>query len=174
MKMRSNALSIFLCLVTVAGGQPMRGESLKELQARMDKAAIQFKSMTARVSWIVHSEALHEDEPVETGNVTFKKVRPGEVQGLVEFLEPDPKFVSLEKQSLKIYYPKTNMLEVYELEDHADQIYQFLMIGFGTSGTALARDYEMTVLGKETLKGQSVPTIKVQLVPKSAKVRDNY
>lgn len=174
MKMRSNALSIFLCLVTVAGAQPARGESLKELLARMDNAASQFKSMTAQVVWNTHLQALPDDRNEETGRVTIQRVRPGDVQGLVEFKTPDEKFVNLEKQSLRIYYPKIKKLDVYELGDQADQVYQFLMIGFGTSGTALAKDYEMKVLGKETLKGQSVPTIRLQLIPKSAKVRENY
>ncbi|HYL74201.1 MAG TPA: hypothetical protein VEU96_08340 [Bryobacteraceae bacterium] len=173
MKMRSNALSIFLCLVTVAGGQAARAEALKELLARMDKAASQFQSMTAQVVWTTHTEVLNDDSK-ETGKVTLMRVQLGDVQGLVEFKTPDEKFVNLEKQSLRIYYPKIKKLDVYELGDQADQVYQFLMIGFGTSGTALARDYGMTVLGKETLKGQSVPTIRLQLIPKSAKVRENY
>jgi len=173
MKMRSNALSIFLCLVTVAGGQPVRADPLHDLLARMDKAASQFKSMTAQVVWTTHTEVLNDDSK-ETGKVTLMRVQLGDVQGLVEFKTPDEKFVNLEKQSLRIYYPKIKKLDVYELGDQADQVYQFLMIGFGTSGTALARDYGMTVLGKETLKGQSVPTIRLQLIPKSAKVRENY
>jgi outer membrane lipoprotein-sorting protein len=171
--MRSQALSILLCLIATGAANPARGDSKKDLLDRMDKAASAFKAMTADVEWTNHIEALNDDSK-ESGKVTIKKNGPGDVQGLVEFVKPDPKFITLEKQSLRIYYPKTKMSDLYELGDQADQVYQFLMIGFGTSGTSLAKDYDMKVAGKDTVKGQAVTAIRLELIPKSQRVRDNY
>ena len=168
--MRLQVLSIPLCLVSVV--VPGRAESLKEVLARMDKTAKEFKAMTASVVWTTHSAALNENDE-ESGTVTLKRVAGGDIQGLVEFKKPDSKFVTLEKQHLSIYYPKTKTQDVWELGDQADQLYQFLMIGFGTPGTALAREYDMKALGKDTVKSsQGVPTIRLQLVPKNSRIRD--
>jgi len=170
--MRLHVLSIALCLVAAAGA--VHAENLKEIQARMDKTASDFKAMTASVVWTTHTAALNENSE-ESGTVTLKRVRPGDIQGLVEFIKPDSKFVSLEKQRLAIYYPKTKTQDVWELGEQADQLYQFLMIGFGTSGTALAEKYNMKDLGKDTVKSsQGIPTIRLQLVPKNGKIRENY
>jgi outer membrane lipoprotein-sorting protein len=46
------------------------------------------------------------------------------------------------------------------------------MIGFGTSGSELAKDYDMTVLGLEPLKGQPGKFIRMRLLPKSAEAKE--
>jgi outer membrane lipoprotein-sorting protein len=168
MKMRLHAFGIFLCLFALTAGRAAPGDSLKDLKTRMDQAAMEFKSMTAHVTWKTHLDSI-DDNSIETGNVIMKKVQPGEVRALVEFIEPDRRFVSLEKTSLRIFYPKIKTVQVYDLGDQGEQVEQFVMIGFGTSGTTLARDYDMTVLGTEALKGQTVPAIRLQLIPKSGK-----
>ena len=38
---------------------------------------------------------------------------------------------------------------MFDLEKHGEQIDKFVMIGFGTSGAELAKDYDVTVLGAE-------------------------
>jgi len=61
---------------------------------------------------------------------------------------------------------------VYDLAKHGEQIDKFLMIGFGTSGMELAKDYDVTVLGTENGKGQSA--IHLQLIPKDTQTRRDY
>jgi outer membrane lipoprotein-sorting protein len=47
------------------------------------------------------------------------------------------------------------------------------MIGFGTSGSELAKDYTMTVLGTEPVKAPTGgQAIHLELIPKSAKARE--
>ena len=166
----SNPVVVLFVLGLVAGNA-FSNDDTHSLQARMDKAASDFKAMTANVTWITHTDVLNEDS-TETGSIKMKKMPGGDVQGLVEFIKPDPKTVHLEKPNLQIYYPKTKILEVWDLGDQADQLYQFVMIGFGTSGTALAKDYDMKTLGMDTPKGQNAPLIHLQLIPKSQKVRE--
>ena len=134
----------------------------------MDKAANDFKSMTAQVTYVTHTDVLNEDD-TETGTVTMKKVQPGEVQGLVEFTSPDRKTVTFEKRRVQEYLPKINTLQVFDLDKHGEQLDKFFMIGFGTSGTELAKDYDVTVLGTENWQGQ--PAIHLQLIPKVAEAR---
>src|SRR5258708_23124000 len=99
----------------------------------------------------------------------MKKVARGEVQELIDFIDPDRRTVQFEKRSLQIYYPKINTVNKWDLGKHGEQLDQFIMIGFGTSGTQLARDYSVKVFPNE--KGasqQGVPTIRLEFVPKDS------
>src|ERR1700679_2089240 len=77
---------------------------LQQVLAHMDKAAADFKSMTAKVTYVTHTDVLNEND-TETGTVTMK-VQGGEVQGRVDFTAPDLKFVTFEKRKLQEYLPK--------------------------------------------------------------------
>lgn len=169
--MRLRDFSIFLYLVTLAAAPVSPKGTLQAILARMDKAAVTFKAMSSQVTYVTHTEVLDENN-TETGTVTMKKVQAGEVQGLIDFVTPDKRTVAFEKRRLRIYYPKIKTVQEFDLGKHGEQLDQFLMIGFGTSGTALAKDYDMKVLGEETVKGEeNVPAIRVELIPKTGDVR---
>lgn len=163
MKMRA---CTFVCF-TVAGPAWLAAGAdinVQQVLSRMDKAATEFKSMTAQVTYLQHTQVLGEDD-TETGTVTMKKVQQGEVQGRVDFTAPDRKIVTFEKRKAQEYFPKINTLQIYDLAKHGEQLDKFLMIGFGSSGTELAKDYDVTVLGTEN------GTIHLQLIPKTAETR---
>lgn len=143
-------------------------DTLQQVLARMDKAANEFKSMTAQVTYVTHTDVLNENT-TEIGTVTMKKVPPDEVQGLVDFTSPDQKTVTIEKRRVREYLPKIKTLQVFDLDKHGEQLDKFFMIGFGTSGTELAKDYDVTVVGTQDMKGQAA--IHLQLIPKVAEAR---
>ncbi len=143
-------------------------DNLQQVLARMDKAAVSFKAMTAQVTYITHTDVLNDDT-TETGTVTMKKVQAGEVQGKVDFTAPDRKTVTIEKRRVKEFFPKINTLQIFDLDKHGEQLDKFFMIGFGTSGMELAKDYDVKVLGIESGKGQ--PAIHLQLLPKAPEAR---
>ena len=166
--MRYRALTSLLCLITLSAAPVTPPDRWPSIQARMDKAASGFKSMTARVTSLVHTDVLNEDN-TETGTVVMKKVGAGEVRGLIDFQKPDRRTVVFENRRLRIYYPKINTVQEFDLGKHGEQLDQFFMIGFGTSGTALAKDYEVSAEGTETVKGfEGVKTIRLRLIPKRA------
>jgi outer membrane lipoprotein-sorting protein len=143
-----------------------------ELLQRFDAGAARFQSMSASVTYITHTEVLNEDS-TETGQVLMKKVAAGEVQGLINFTAPNQRSVTFEKRRVQVYYPKINTLQIYDLERHGEQLDKFLMIGFGTSGSELAKDYSMTVVGVEPLKGQpGVQCMHLELIPKAGEARE--
>jgi len=142
-----------------------------ELLQRLDSAAGRFQSMSATVTYLTHTDVIDENT-TETGMVVMKKIAPGEVQGLINFTAPNQRTVTFEKRSVQIYFPKINTLQVYDLENHGEQLDKFLMIGFGTSGSELARDYTMSAPGVETIKGMpGTQAIHLELVPKSSEAR---
>jgi outer membrane lipoprotein-sorting protein len=167
MQMRLRGFVVCLILASPAT-LAAAGNTVQQVLTRMDKAASDFKAMTAQVTHVDHTDVLNDDT-TESGAVTMKKVQPGEVQGRVDFTVPDRKTITFEKRRIQEYLPKINTLQVFDLDKHGEQLDRFLMIGFGTSGTELAKDYDVTVLGTENLKGQSA--IHLQLNPKGAEAR---
>jgi outer membrane lipoprotein-sorting protein len=164
--MRYRVLTTLLCLIALPAAPVTPPDAWPSIQARMDKAASGFKSMTARVTSLVHTDVLNEDSP-ETGTVVMKKVGPSEVQGLIDVQKPDARTIVFEHRRLRIYYPKINTVQEFDLGKHGEQLDQFFMIGFGTSGTALAKDYKVNVQGTETVKGfEAIKAIRLRLIPR--------
>ena len=164
--MRLAAFTVSVFAFTLAGAP-----ANPELLQRLDTAAGRFQSMSATVTYLTHTEVIDENS-TETGEVVMRKAAPGEVQGLINFTAPNQRSVTFEKRSVQIYYPKIKTLQVYDLEEHGEQLDKFLMIGFGTSGSELARDYTMTVLGTEVVKGMpGIQALHIELIPKSGEAR---
>ena len=164
--MRLGALTIFVFAFAL-GAAPVNPDLLQ----RLDNAASHFLSMSSTVTYLTHTDVIDENT-TETGEVVMKKAAPGEVQGLINFTAPNQRSVTFEKRNVRIYYPKIKTLQVYDLEEHGEQLDKFLMIGFGTSGSELAKDYTMTVLGTETLRdAPGGQVIHLELIPKSGDAR---
>jgi outer membrane lipoprotein-sorting protein len=159
--MQTRLRGFIVCLI-LAGPAAIAaaGDDLSQVLARMDKAANDFRSMTAHVTQVTHVDVLNDDTTA-IGDATMKKVQPDEVQGRVDFTSPDVKTITFEKRRLQEYLPKINTLRIYDLDKHGPQLDKLILIGFGTSGTELAANYDVTILGPGHL----------QLIPKSAEVK---
>jgi len=163
----SLSLSIQICSILVTVLAPAGAAvTPAEILARMDQAAAKFQQMTADVTHTTHTAVLDEDS-VESGSLRMRRVPTGEIQGLVALTKPDAKFYSFEKRTLKIYTPKINTVQIFDLGQHGEQLDRFLSIGFGTSGKELAKDYAV-----EVLADSSVPrTVRVKLTPRDPEVK---
>jgi len=172
--MRSRHLSV-TTLVALIGSLSFAApaENKADSQAlliRMDKAAVGFKAMTAQVTHVTHTDVLNDDS-TESGTVIMQKLPTGEVGGRVDIVTPDPHTLSFEKKQIRRYFPKIKTLEVYDLGEKGELLDKFMMIGFGTSGAELAKDYDVTVLGVDSLKDQIGKFVHARLLPKSADIR---
>ncbi len=156
-----------LLMATGWGATPDSG--LQDLLGRMDQAAGSFQAMSANVKYVTHTAVL-DDNSDEGGTVLMKKVRANLVQGLIDFITPDRRTVTIEQRKVQVYTPNMKTVQIFDLGKHGEQLDQFILIGFATSGTELARGYSMKVLGLEKALGQK--TIRVELVPKSEQARD--
>lgn len=149
-------------LLFLIGQQPAPGaESAASILARIDKAAAQFRGMTAHVEHTTHT-AVIDDNSTESGTVMVRKVGPGEVQGLLQFTKPDQRFILFRDRKALIYTPASKSAQNYDLGKFSQQIDQFFMIGFGTSRAEIEKGYKVEVKGKEKT------TTKIELVPRSA------
>jgi outer membrane lipoprotein-sorting protein len=160
------ACSLFAVLAAAAAAPK---DSLEEILNRMDQASGGFQGMQAKVNHISHT-AVIDDNSEESGTVMMKKLRPNELQGRIDFVQPDPRTVTFQQRKVQIYKPKIKTVEVYDLGDKGEQLDRFLMIGFGTSGTELAKEYDMRVAGEDTVAGKSA--VKVEMLPKSQQVKN--
>ena len=168
----AQALPLFASLwmtAALSAAAPASAKDLwPEVQARMDHSAAGFQSMTAKVKYLTHTDVLDENSE-ESGTLTMRKAGAREVEGLIDFTAPNPRVVVFAKRQAMIFYPKINTVNVYDLGKHGEQLDQFLMTGFGTSGSELAHNFDVTALGTETVQKQRA--IKLQLVPKTAEAR---
>jgi outer membrane lipoprotein-sorting protein len=156
------AWSILVALLAPAGAAVTPAEIL----ARMDQAAARFQQMSADVQHTTHTVVI-DDTSRESGSVRMRRMPTGEIQGLVALTKPDPKFYSFEKRTLRIYTPRINTVQVFDLGQHGEQLDRFLSIGFGTSGKELAKAYEVEVLAENDIPR----TTRLKLTPVDPEVK---
>jgi outer membrane lipoprotein-sorting protein len=73
---------------------------------------------------------------------------------------------------VEIYFPKINTVQEYDLGKEKGLVDQFLLLGFGSSGKDLAKNYDVKATGEENIDGQA--TTRLELTPKSAKVKEYF
>jgi outer membrane lipoprotein-sorting protein len=145
-------------------------ETLKAVLDRMDKSAELFQGMTAKLTQVNHTEVINENETL-IAQVRMKRTKSG-VAGRVDFTGPNQKIVSIRERELQVYYPKSNNVEVYDVGKYGDQFDQFLLLGFSTSGKELQRNYNVRLIGTETVGGKV--TTHLELTPKSKQAQEIF
>lgn len=144
----------------------VRAETVEAVLARMDRAAVSFRDMTAQFKKSTFTAVLN-DTSEESGAVWLKRSRRS-VAMRTEIGQPEPRSIGLEDNNGEIYYPKINTVQIYDLGKERGLVDQFLLLGFGSSGKELARSYTVKVAGEEVVEGRE--TARLELFPKSAKV----
>lgn len=145
---------------------PVRAETIQAVLARMDKEAASFRQMTAKLTKSTFTAVLN-DTSRESGTVWMKRSGRN-VAVRAEMTGQDPRAIGLEDGKAKIYYPKINTVQIYDLGKERGLVDQFLALGFGSSGKDLATNYTVRAAGEEELNGQK--TTRLDLFPKSQKV----
>jgi negative regulator of sigma E activity len=87
-------------------------------------------------------------------------------------LKPEPKYVLFSNGKISMYQPKPDQVTVYDLGKNRVDLESYVVLGFGGSGQDLQKAFDVTYVGAETING--VATAKLQLLPKSDKVRNTY
>lgn len=158
--------SLFIAVIALAIA-PLHGEQLADILARMDKAAQKFHSFSATTHRTEFTAVLNETTEM-SGFVRLRKAKGG-TQGIVEFNKPDPRTYHFSGRMLEIYYPKNNSEEIYDAGKHISTVDEIVLMGFGTSGADLRKNYQVKLASSETLNGVRVS--KLELTPKGEEVR---
>jgi outer membrane lipoprotein-sorting protein len=153
-----------LLTIALALAAPLAAQSLAETFAHMDKTALKLDAVAADIRHDVHTAIINDDE-VDTGIFRLKREKSHGVRMLIDFVGKNAKTVSLDDATVSVYYPKSNVEQIFDIGPKKQVVQQFLLLGFGATSTELKQSYDVTWVGAETIDGQQTGHIK--LIPKS-------
>jgi outer membrane lipoprotein-sorting protein len=149
--------------ILALAGSLARADSLENVLNRMDQAALKFRSLTAGVHHVDYTDVL-SDTSAEDG--TFKMSKQGKtVVLLAEFTGRDARKVWMSGNTVKIYYPKANEVDVFDTRKYTKSADLLLLVGFGTTKAELQKTYDVSLGPTETIG--TAKTTRIDLKPKS-------
>ena len=159
-------LSAVLCLLITATF--LHAESIQDILARMDRDAPKFTGVSADLQMVTFTAILN-DKTTENGTLQMQRLGPNNVRAIIDFSkESDPRVLFFSGKIVRIYYPKLQTFQDYEVGKNGQALNQYLLLGFGSSGKELAQSYNITLEGSE--KVAETDTTKLLLIPKDPKV----
>jgi outer membrane lipoprotein-sorting protein len=130
----------------------------------MDHAAQDFHTLTADIEHLKYT-AVVKDTSTESGHIFFRR----DDKMRIDILQPDPRTILRNGDSLFVYTPKINRVEEFDLGKNRAMIDQYVRLGFGTKSEEMKKSYLITFLGEEELDHKK--TAILELTPKSDQVR---
>jgi len=150
-------------LFTAAGAaEPPPAWTLKDALKQIDRALEDLSGLTAEVAW----EEQVESEKVEGRGKVWISL-DGRFRGEVE--GGNPRTMLLVPGTLHVYRPLDGTAEVSSTVDNPERLVQYALLGFAPAGSALKKQYEVSLIREEELDGQHV--LLFTLVPKSEKLK---
>jgi outer membrane lipoprotein-sorting protein len=161
---------VVACLLLAPAAWPQANSAgLDRVLAEMDTAAKIFRSTEANFVWEQYQKVINETD-TQKGKIYFRR-QDGEIQMAADISEPDKKYILYSGGKVQVYQPKIDQVTEYNPGKNRSDLESFLVLGFGGSGHDLLKSYEVKYLGSETIEG--IETAKLELTPKSAKLRNN-
>ncbi len=160
--------------------KPADATDMQSVLRKMDAMAANFHTAQAEFEWDNYQRVIDEIVDVETGTIHYRRAG-NEIQMMANVkksgtsaatLKPEPKYVLFSGGKVQMYTPKTDQVTVYDLGKNRADLESYVVLGFGGSGQDLQKAFDVTYTGTETING--VNTAKLDLIPKSEKVRKNY
>lgn len=143
-------------------------ESAPSVLARMDAEAASFRQITAKVTNTTYTAVL-SDTTRESGVMRMRR-NGNKIQMRTDFTGTNARSYAFDGASGQVYYPKINTVQIYDLGRNRALVDQFLILGFGSSGTDLKKNYSIRTAGEDEVAGGK--TTRLELVPLSAKVKE--
>lgn len=171
-----------LAALTLLGAQQAQDSPLDSVLQKMDEAAAAFHTTQADFEWDRYEKVIDEVDDVQTGRIYYRRTgkdKDIEMKADIKMagssataLKPEPKFLLFSDGKLRMYQPRPDQVTIYDAGKNRSDFETYLVLGFGGSGQDLVKTFDVTYLGPETING--IATAKLQLVPKSEKVRNNF
>jgi outer membrane lipoprotein-sorting protein len=169
---RATGVLVFVisCLAACfASGPPAGPSDLDSVLNSMDRAAANFRTTEADFEWDQYQKVIN-DTDVQKGKIYYRR-QGNEVQMAADITDPDKKYVLFSAGKVSVYQPKIDQVTEYNAGKNRADLESFLVLGFGGGGHDLLKSYDVKYLGQDQAGG--VSTAKLELVPKSQKVRNN-
>lgn len=158
-----------LCLAMAAGGQTTAvpaSRTLETVLAGMDQAAARFSSLSADLEY-TKVTVIVDDRSTETGKIYFEKTK-SQPRVMLAFQQPAEKYVLFSDGKVSIYRPRIAVIEEYSLTNNQGLLEQFLLLGFGTPGSQLQKNYRVSLKGEADWEGTTA--VLLELLPKNSAV----
>jgi outer membrane lipoprotein-sorting protein len=168
------SFAIIVSLVVTSAQQPAQTqapEALQRILSQMDQTAANFRTTQAAFVWDQYQKVVDETD-TQKGTVYFRRAG-NEVQMAADISDPiPPKYVLFTDDKVEVYQPKIDQVTRYNTGKDRAAFESFLVLGFGGSGRDLVKSFDVRYIGAEKVDG--VDTEKLELVPKSIKVRNIF
>jgi outer membrane lipoprotein-sorting protein len=185
MKRLSLIFTLALAALTLAGAsnqeaKPADPAALDSVLRKMDAVAANFTTAQANFQWEFYQKVIDEVVDDQTGIIYYRKSNK-QIEMMAEVkragssassMKDEPKFVLLSGGKVRLYQPKTDQVTEFDLGKNQSDFESYIVLGFGASGQDLQKNFDVTYMGPETIDG--VKTAKLQLIPKSQKVKNTY
>jgi hypothetical protein len=166
--------------VSAAQAKPSR---LTTVLDEMDAASTKFQSAQADLRQEIFTKVMQDTE-TKTGQIYFER-KNGATQMGMKLLPPDAKpgtppaqLVEFKDGKLRVFDTGTNQVDQFVVSSKNQSVAESLMtLGFGGSGTALAKAFTITDEGNEQMSDGSkspVAVEKLDLVSKDQGIRNTY
>jgi outer membrane lipoprotein-sorting protein len=131
---------------------------------QLDSRAADFQSLTADLERTKVTVVVN-DKSTESGQIWVRR----DDKMRIELTQPDPRTILRDGDFFYLYNPKIHRVEEYNLGKKKSLVDQFLLLGFGTSGSLLREGYNISLQGEETLDDKKV--LRLELLPKTNEVK---
>ncbi len=162
MAVRGGSGFVFFAIGALAS--PQSSWTLDNVLKQMDAQAADFRSLTADMERTKVTVVVN-DKSTESGRIAVRR----DDKMRIEVTQPDARTILRDGDTFYIYNPKIHRVEEYNLGKKKSLVDQFLLLGFGTSGSSLKESYTITLQGEETLDNRKV--LRLELLPKTEEVR---
>jgi outer membrane lipoprotein-sorting protein len=144
--------------------------ALDKVLKKMDATAASFQTAQADFVWDQYQKVVDETD-TQKGTVHYRRAGK-EIEMMADIKEPDRKFVLYKNGKLQVYQPKIEQVMSYPAGGNRNELESYLVLGFGGSGQELKNTFEVSYEGEETV--DNIVTAKLQLIPKSEKIRNTF
>jgi outer membrane lipoprotein-sorting protein len=160
----------FLCGMSVSQA-PSDSSGLDQVLKKMDAAAANFRTTEADFEWDRYEKVIDEIDDIQSGTVYYRRVGK-DIEMKADIKKPEPKYLLFKNGKIQVYTPKVDQVTVYDSGKNRADVESYLVLGFGGSGQDMVKAFDVTYLGPETIN--NVATAKLQLIPKSEKVKKTF
>jgi outer membrane lipoprotein-sorting protein len=138
---------------------------------KMDAAAASFRTTQTDFEWDRYEKVIDEVDDIQSGTIYFRRAGK-EIEMKADIRKPELKYVLFSNGKIQVYQPKADQVTVYDAGKNRADIESYFVLGFGGSGQDLVKSFDVWYQGPETIN--NVATAKLQLIPKSAKVKNTF
>jgi outer membrane lipoprotein-sorting protein len=165
MSVRTCRLLAAVALLAASAG----AQSVESTLSRMDALSKGFRGVSADVKKISFTNFIKETDE-ESGRISFYRLSPQDMRVLIEFTKPEDRAVAFAKGKVQMYYPKIKTVQEYNLGKDARLVDQYLLLGFGSSGSDLRKNYSIKYVEVATIDGGKADHLFLE--PKAGEARE--